>query len=149
MDKRPNLPSNQAIFRHWQPILANMDVCIDEGACFACGWNGSLERAHIVPRCEGGSDEADNLHLLCGRCHHDSEYITNRAEYLDWIQARTWVDGMLSRMQASYGLSPGGLARDGWQEVARTALRAMSAGRIRQDDELDQLCRQVISGRNP
>lgn len=40
MDKRPNLPSNQAIFRHWQPILANMDVCIDEGGmlCLRLEW---------------------------------------------------------------------------------------------------------------
>jgi hypothetical protein len=43
------------------------------GTCFACRIAAPLERAHILPRWAGGSDEPVNLHLLCRACHLKSE----------------------------------------------------------------------------
>lgn len=58
--------------------------------CFACDFiNGPAERAHIKARCDGGSDEPDNLHLLCPQCHKDSEFMEGQA-YWRWIADRRW-----------------------------------------------------------
>lgn len=53
--------------------------------CFACG--GFFEvttRCHITPKCEGGSDNVENLHLLCSGCHKESENISGDV-YFNWF----------------------------------------------------------------
>jgi len=93
-------PSNKAIRTFWADWLASSEssdddpkfICAGEvftegDVCFACGTECSLERAHILARCEGGSDEVSNFHLLCGRCHRQSEFI-HGAEYLEWFRAK-------------------------------------------------------------
>jgi hypothetical protein len=44
-------------------------------SCMACGYVESVQRAHIVPRSSGmfNCDHATNIHLLCPRCHAESE----------------------------------------------------------------------------
>lgn len=46
--------------------------------CSLCGWNKStLDIHHILPKCEGGSDDYNNLILICPNCHrlcHDNFY---------------------------------------------------------------------------
>lgn len=37
--------------------------------CAICGQNDFLEAHHIIPKEKGGSDEYDNLILLCACCH--------------------------------------------------------------------------------
>lgn len=37
--------------------------------CAICGANDYLEAHHIIPREKGGSDDYDNLILLCACCH--------------------------------------------------------------------------------
>lgn len=42
------------------------------GNCEKCGtWRMSLHRDHIVPRFKGGTDDADNIQLICANCHED------------------------------------------------------------------------------
>lgn len=61
--------------------------------CFACGKMSDVERAHILARCEGGSDGVENLHLLCHYCHVLSELLSgdhywrwfSRMSMLAWI----------------------------------------------------------------
>ena len=73
--------------------------------CFACGFtNGDskTERAHIVPMWQGGANSCQNLHLLCGRCHLDSEDLgctqtdPFQSKYWHWFFARTIYDRTLS-----------------------------------------------------
>lgn len=53
--------------------------------CFAClTHTPHLDRAHIIPFCEGGSNEASNLHLLCRICHKESELLSG-AQYDAWF----------------------------------------------------------------
>lgn len=58
----------------------------DDDECMACGRAHALHRAHIMPRCAGGTDEPDNLHLLCPICHRDSEFFVGEA-YDAWFDA--------------------------------------------------------------
>jgi hypothetical protein len=80
--------------------------CIDGGEpdCFACGAWGrydaeawgrehtwgrgvTLERAHVVPRSLGGSDEPENIVLLCHECHLAAPD-TAEARYMwQWLAA--------------------------------------------------------------
>jgi len=46
------------------------------GNCVKCGtYRVSLHRDHIVPKSLGGSDEPDNIQLLCANCHQDKTTI--------------------------------------------------------------------------
>ena len=68
--------------------------------CFACGKMGNVDRAHILARCEGGSDGVDNIHLLCHYCHILSEMLSGdhywrwfgRMSQLAWISSREMED---------------------------------------------------------
>jgi 5-methylcytosine-specific restriction endonuclease McrA len=40
----------------------------DHGICALCGERGSWRVDHIIPRTEGGPDDASNLRLLCIDC---------------------------------------------------------------------------------
>jgi 5-methylcytosine-specific restriction endonuclease McrA len=43
----------------------------DGYACLECGHDAikHLTVHHIIPRCEGGTDDPENLETLCWRCH--------------------------------------------------------------------------------
>lgn len=65
--------------------------------CFACGmYDGGTDRAHILARCEGGTDDVENLHLLCNTCHKDSEIISGD-RYTEWLLERSVMDMLMSR----------------------------------------------------
>lgn len=45
-----------------------------------------LERCHIIPRSLGGSDNPENLFLLCRECHDDAPDITSKKFFLMWAE---------------------------------------------------------------
>jgi len=84
------MPSKSQISTYWFPHLLKMGKISDEEnwckTCFACSANNfflfedsensiTLHRAHIFPKVLGGSDEVDNIHLLCQYCHLASEFL--------------------------------------------------------------------------
>lgn len=104
--KTPNqtkrrMPTEIAIRKHWAPLLFALkdfdseSEFIEEAVCFACGFDGSLERAHIISRSDGGDDGVENLHMLCSTCHKDSEFVSG-ATYFEWLRQRTIADRVLS-----------------------------------------------------
>lgn len=101
------MPTKKAIKTHWEPKLLELEKFEDEedlwesDACFACGGNrfGPTERAHMLPRMYGGSDNVDNLLLLCTYCHKDTEILCHFVKtenivglYMDFIKQRTIID---------------------------------------------------------
>jgi hypothetical protein len=52
------------------PVSTRVRVFVrDQGRCRRCGSTRNLEIDHISPRSRGGSDDDDNLQILCGRCN--------------------------------------------------------------------------------
>ena len=46
--------------------------------CFCCGdHRENLEKAHIIPVSSGGSDDVDNIHILCKSCHLRTESLSD------------------------------------------------------------------------
>ncbi|MBO9540449.1 HNH endonuclease [bacterium] len=91
------MPSKDKIRQYWWKCLVELEkfICEDEvfedDYCFACGFEAVTERSHILARCEGGSDEASNLHLLCSHCHKASELLSGE-RYWHWFEKRSIVD---------------------------------------------------------
>lgn len=54
---------------------------LKEEECLRCGITTSLEVHHIKPRIFGGTNEANNLMLLCHKCHYEYEQITKKFWY--------------------------------------------------------------------
>jgi 5-methylcytosine-specific restriction endonuclease McrA len=94
MKRRPF--SHDSIRAYWSKTALGTRREFDASVCFACRWpTEDLERAHILPLCEGGSDEVSNLHLLCEACHKDSEFLSGRS-YWKWLLSRTLEEAVLS-----------------------------------------------------
>lgn len=71
--QKRRMPTAKQVLEHWTkngmydpPNAAN--------TCWACGFPACVQRAHILAKCDGGTDEVDNLVLLCARCHLTQEY---------------------------------------------------------------------------
>jgi hypothetical protein len=94
------MPTLLQVKNYWWPYLVAIgkfeseEEVKEDNYCFACGWKHPLERAHIIPRTNGGSDEPDNIHLLCHYCHKCAENIAAdwqtseevKTAYFDWLE---------------------------------------------------------------
>ena len=67
---------------HYDEKLEAMDV---KGIWSSKGVTSVLQRCHIVPRSLGGSDEPDNLFLLCKRCHLLTPDYTNPSYFIRYV----------------------------------------------------------------
>ena len=66
------LKSNENIFINKPSIETKL--ILREETCFCCGdHRGNLEKAHIIPVSSGGSDNVNNIHILCKPCHLRTE----------------------------------------------------------------------------
>ena len=94
--QKRSMPSEIAIRKFWAKQLwkekgfdSESDF-LKPGICFACGFEGK-ERCHIFPRCKGGLDSVENLHILCGFCHKTSECLEGE-NYYSWLLERNGLD---------------------------------------------------------
>ena len=115
--KRPPMPGKTAIKAAWTHYLIEIgkfDSITElwepqqkwfrddpdtkgEDYCWGCGMLERVERAHILAHQEGGSNEVENLNLLCEDCHEASEMISG-AEYMDWLASRNFLHRALERV---------------------------------------------------
>ena len=91
------MPSRQKIAKWWAGRFNKKGWEIDweivhNSQCFACGRTRlRLERAHIMPRCKGGNDSVQNLHILCVSCHAESEYLYG-LKYWRWYRHKRYKE---------------------------------------------------------
>ena len=91
-----NMPSKKQILKHWKEQIPD----IDDTHCWSCGLKGKLERCHIEPVRNGGKNNASNLHILCNRCHTDSEYFYGQ-DYWLWFKNRRKFRDMYENLYKS------------------------------------------------
>jgi len=112
INPRKGMPTQRSIREFWGNTslwrFKNFDSrfeFMEDDYCFACGFTngeGKTERSHIVALSLGGSNQCENLHLLCSRCHIDSENLgmpandTHQASYWRWFFSRTYNDRCMS-----------------------------------------------------
>ncbi len=110
MNKTPRkYKSHSQIRKYWADFFwefNNFDSpeeFIETPSCFACGYDwgilAPLEAAHIVARCDGGSDGVDNMVILCRTCHRSQEACIrirgDKIKTLAWILEQTYEDAAL------------------------------------------------------
>lgn len=101
-----NHPSKEEIrnwWSHWLVERGKFDSvreATEADYCFACGFEADTERAHITARVEGGSDEVENLHLLCPTCHRQSEKRSG-IDYYIWLRDQTLVSMLMHGVHPS------------------------------------------------
>tara|TARA_R110000824_G_scaffold336614_1_gene523135 strand:- start:1087 stop:1566 length:480 start_codon:yes stop_codon:yes gene_type:complete len=72
-------PDKNRIAKYWNADMRN---------CMACGIeNVRTDRAHIIPLQYNGTNELENIHLLCNPCHAESENLMDK-EYDMWIKLK-------------------------------------------------------------
>jgi len=75
------------------------EMCL---ACGDCSWG---ERAHILARACGGTNNTENFHILCSLCHSQSEYL-NGVDYWIWLclKSHFYTDGKLFNQESDLSL---------------------------------------------
>ena len=94
MDKPKRLPiktSREDIVDYWKnriEINGSWDDALTH--CWACGSKqyGVLERAHIIPHCLKGIDDACNLVLLCFLCNKECPETIYGYDFMLWLKSR-------------------------------------------------------------
>jgi hypothetical protein len=87
---------SRRVFKYWNDKIERLGPRKDGSfenelhACFACGSVRMLEVCHIIPRCYGGSDDLENLHVLCKRCHGESEALKAYWPWIHWKRVNEW-----------------------------------------------------------
>ena len=113
MQKR-QMATKKQIYEFWQNDLITMGKHNKKTmflkTCFACQITATdisndsdyeimIYKAHIIAKCEGGSDSVENLHLLCRECHNASEYKSGE-NYWKWFKKRKLIHSL--QIIASY-----------------------------------------------
>ena len=91
--KRNKSPKKADVCRFWGDAFGT-----HENECMACGSEGddtpySIQRAHIHSHRASGNAYAGNLHLLCVRCHKQSEFFEGD-NYWRWMSCTRISKGL-------------------------------------------------------
>ena len=110
------MPSRARVLDFWKEWLEDSGVDLLEPQCWCClrlfrkspsfkrlakmdnpswkeirsAWNDykELDRCHIVPRSKGGTEEPENIFLMCNRCHDRAPDTTSKELFLRWVLAQ-------------------------------------------------------------
>ena len=67
---------------------------LDEPICLIC-WQAPVERAHVVPKSLGGSNDVRNFALLCPRHHREAPDVADAEAFWSWLDYASDRDGHL------------------------------------------------------
>ena len=105
MAQKRKMPHENKIKREWENKFRFIeDFGWDElptNACWKCGKDGYVERAHIWKRMCSFDDSPSNLHLLCSKCHNESEHLSGfepGLAYYEWFYSVGEFDWMRKLM---------------------------------------------------
>lgn len=107
MGIRKRMPSRKRIFKYWQeqkPEITTKHLDQDENMCFGCG-RSHPERCHIIAHISGGSEDVNNLHLLCQSCHSMQEGLyagMGEDFYYYWLRKTEHYMSYWEKMIADY-----------------------------------------------
>lgn len=83
--------TSKEIVDYWFQIIEEWRLGVDRREamkrCWRCGYEAKLERCHIIPKSLGGINSAENLVLLCKRCHLENPNVNDKEIMWDWITA--------------------------------------------------------------
>ena len=81
--------------------------------CWRCGYNSRLQRCHIVPRSQGGSNDPSTLVLLCGRCHREAPNVKDARFMWIWMRSTCvpfydlyWTTRGIHEFEKMFGRKP-------------------------------------------
>ena len=100
------MPSKKQIKEHWADWLIDqgkfdtLSELFEAEFCWGCAMEEKTERCHILARTFGGSDDVQNLHLLCSDCHKASELLSG-LEYFEWLKRRNVMSRILDVLPAT------------------------------------------------
>jgi len=116
------MPSRARTLDFWREWLEKNEIDLLEPQCWCCSrifrksrsfvslakkdnpswreirsaWNDltALHRCHIVGQALGGTDEPENLFLMCKRCHDRAPDTTSKEMFLRWVSAQNerWAE---------------------------------------------------------
>ncbi len=157
----------EAIVKYWREQGAPIGVGWDEAAdhCWRCGklliWgtrDGHVEddawrhRAHIVPRCLGGSDDASNVIILCRQCHVLAPDVADPGFMWEWLQTPGVSDPQAALMREAYVVYETLFGRFPVPEEFRDLFQPGGRGRTSlslQTSDLDKARKKAFYERSP
>lgn len=85
------MATQKEIVDYWFSIVEECGLSVDASEaierCWRCGHKGKLERCHIISKSLGRIDSANNLVLICKRCHLENPNVNDKEIMWDWIRA--------------------------------------------------------------
>jgi len=91
--RRPDIKITiNEIVEYWSYQVYEGDLSIDfseaHERCWRCGYKSKLHKCHIIPYTLNGKDIAENLVLMCRRCHREAPNIDDKDFFWDWLKAQ-------------------------------------------------------------
>jgi RecQ family ATP-dependent DNA helicase len=142
--------------RVWQEVR-RVVIARDEGRCVECGIvppSGEADVHHLIPRADGGQDEASNCVLLCDGCHaghHPNLQVSLARRMIKrwalrlalWLDFRRELPEETRALQAGLELFGVDRFRDGQLDVVLAALSGESLLVVRPTGSGKSLCFQL------
>jgi hypothetical protein len=107
----------EEIVNYWRTIESECELAVDwsdaHEHCWRCGYKSKLEKCHIVPKALGGTASAENLVLLCGRCHREAPNHQDGRYMWIWLRATCvplynsyWIKRGCDEFKIMFGREP-------------------------------------------
>ena len=112
-NKRASMPSKAAIRDAWQRFA--FDIPQDVWNCWGCVFGTPTERAHIHAVHAGGSNDPENMVLLCRACHTAQETICSTLEGRENFRAAIIDGAPFVKARVEYLTAQVQLMGDSWK----------------------------------